>query len=656
MRAFASTMVLAASALLSTAVAAPSDDVVVSHFEPLQRLVVDEGTSSAERNLQPTSPIALRFDALGRSFEAQLEPNSALLPATTRAALASDIGVYRGHLAGNPDSWVRIVLNDGTPSGLIWDGAQLFAIEAPGDSAVSTDVPVIYRLADTYIAPGTMSCGTDTVSGTGSAGYQKLLGELGGIVSRAPGAVKEIRLGAIGDYEFTNSKGANADSAILARLNNVDGIFSEQLGVQITVSELDTYSDAADPFSDTTDSQDLLVELGTYRQSTPAQNSQGLTHLFTGRVLDGSTVGIAYTEALCSSRFGAGLTQGDHSLTTDSLIAAHEIGHNFGAPHDGEVGSACASEPETYLMAPSVNGNDQFSPCSISQMQDDIAGASCITALPAVDMRVSLTSGTTLLLGADTDLVFDVSNGGTLDAANVGLDVTLPNNVSFVSADATGGTCTSGAGVVSCTLGTVMGSSSRGVNVTVTPASIGTDTLTATVSADTDDRPGNNQQLLQITVDPAVNLTIAPTGTPTVAIDQVVAVRTTVGNLSAFDATDVALTVTLDSGLRADSADWSAGSCTVAPQRIDCRAASLPGGSTSTLDLGIAGTAAGTKHFTVTLTSSEAEADPADNGLAGTVKVASPAKENGGGGTGPLFLLLLAVAGIGRGYRSRYFA
>ena len=645
------------TAICSTAVAAPSDDIVVSHFEPLQRLAVDKTTSPGERKLQMAGPVSLRFDALGRSFDLQLERNSALLSAASQLSLASDIGVYRGGIAGNPDSWVRIVLNAGVPAGLIWDGEQLFAVEAPGDSAVATDAPVIFRLADTYVVPGTMSCGTDTSSTTGAAGYQKLIGELRGVVSQSAGAVKEIKFGAIGDYEFTSLKGANAQSAIMTRLNNVDGIFSEQVGVQIKLETVETFTDPNDPFSDSTDAAVLLGDLSTYRQATPAQNSQGLTHLFTGRNLDGSTVGLAYISALCSTRFGAALTEGDHDATTDSLIAAHEIGHNFGAPHDAESGSVCESTPPNYIMAPSVNGSNQFSQCSIDQMQDDIANASCIAALPRVDMSISLGSATTLLLGADTDLQFDLSNGGTLDANNVGVDITLPTNVGLVSVTPSSGTCSSGAGIVSCSLGTVTGLSSASVTLSVTPSSIGTDTLTAIVTTtDTDERPGNNQQDLQITVDPAVNLTIAATNTPKIDIDASVSVSTTIGNLAVLDATGVTLTITLDSGLRADSANWSAGSCTVAAQRIDCQAASLPAGTNSTLTLGITGTAAGTKHYSVTLSSSEADTDPADNTLQGTVKVNSPDQGSGGGGAGPLFLLLLALGAFARGYRSRYSA
>ena len=168
MRTMRSIAAIVVCVCLSRAAAAASDDVVVSHFETLQRLEVGKGVATAEQKPRPTDSITLSFDALGRSFDLQLEPNRALLPASSYAALPIDVGVYRGRLTGAPDSWVRIVLDRGVPAGLIWDGEQLFAIEAPGDSAVTAAGPVIYRLADAYVVPGTMSCGTAASSGKGS--------------------------------------------------------------------------------------------------------------------------------------------------------------------------------------------------------------------------------------------------------------------------------------------------------------------------------------------------------------------------------------------------------------------------------------------------------------------------------------------------------
>jgi hypothetical protein len=226
------------------------------------------------------------------------------------------------------------------------------------------------------------------------------------------------------------------------------------VGVQINVEYIQTFDSASDPFDGTLDSGKLLDQLSEYRLQTPAHNSRGLTHLYTGRNFDTSTVGIAWRGALCDRYFGAGLSQGRAGLITDSLIAAHEIGHNFGAEHDGQPGSSCADEAETYIMAPSVNGNDQFSACSIAVMQAEAARSRCVAALPAVDVGIQRgDSPSTVLLGASTVIEYEVSVDGTLNAADVVADFTLPDVLTVDSIATSSGTCSSGAGSARCELG-----------------------------------------------------------------------------------------------------------------------------------------------------------------------------------------------------------
>lgn len=643
---------IAAICFSSALFAADSNGVIVSHYEKLQRLSFESHVSLTNPKIGGAGPVKLSFDALGRTFDLRLEPNTGLLPASSDTAYSQELKIYRGRLAGKPASWVRVVIFEGMPRGLIWDGEQMFAIEAPGDSVLPLTEPVIYRLADTLISPGTLSCGDVSLSTNGATHFQKLMGELSAAKAQAPGAGSEINFGVIGDFEFTDSMGSGADAAIIARLNNVDGIFSEQLGVQINVQVLETFSGSADPFTDTLDAGTLLNELATYRQNTPAQNSQGLTHLYTGRNLDTSTVGIAFGGALCRTKFGAGLSEGNRGTTFDSLIAAHEIGHNFGAPHDGEVGSACEAESQTFIMAPSINGSDQFSACSITQMQDDIAAAACITALPSVDITVSFNGQSpSPLLGTSVTLTFDVTNNGITQATNVAVDVTLPGNVSFISAATSVGACSSGAGTVSCPLGDVPGGSGRTVTVTSRAIVVGAGVFNVTVSADADDNLGNNQAAVQIVVNPAVDLVVNTPSSASIFVDQSTAVSAVLENRSMLDATAVILSISLDSGLQADSATWSAGNCTVSAQQIDCQANSLTAQSSSTLDIGVTGTTVGTQTYTVTLSSNEADANAADNSANGTVTVSAVAaagggegEESGAGTSGPVFLCLLALS------------
>ena len=643
---------IAASAVLTvsaSASAAQAGRMAVAHFEPLQRLSIAEDGSAVAQKAGSNESATLSFDALGKTFDLRLEPNRALLGAAVREAIPNNVAVYRGSLEGKPNSWARIVVYEGAPSGLVWDGEEMYAIESPHDSSLPISAPVVYRLADTYIEPGSISCGSAAVSGNGAATLQKLVGELSGAIAQAPGAVEELNLGAAGDFEFTSARGGDsaAASAITTRLNNVDGIFSQQLGVQINVQEIETFSSAADPFSDTGDAGTLLVEVATYREATPTQSSQGLTHLWTGRDLDTTTVGIAYSSALCHPRFGAGLSEGNGNATFDSLIAAHEIGHNFGAPHDGETGSPCEAETGDFLMTPSLNGSNQFSSCSIAEMQDDIAGASCITPIPAVDMAVSLNGqASTLLLGADTVLEYDLPNNGTLQATNVTAEFTLPSTLTFESVTTTTGSCTNGAGTISCDLGTVAGSSDQTVTITATPSSLGVGTLTASVTADVDDRLNNNQEMLQVTVDPAVDLVVSLPGQATIDLDQSTTVNASLENRSVLDATGVTLTITLNNGLRVDSATWALGSCAISGQRVDCQASGLAAQSTTAINLGVTGVTAGSRSYTVQANSNEADARSADNTASSSIRIRDPKDDSGGGAAGPLFLWLLGISAL----------
>ncbi len=621
MKAFKWIVTGAVLCISSTLLAAESNRVIVSHYESLERLEMRGDNIGISDELRGTGPVTLSFDAMGKAFVLDLEPNTHLLSGLTGSSLADGIEVYKGSLAGNPDSWARIVVFNGMPRGLVWDGSEMFSIESPDDSALQITAPAIYRLADTTIVPGSMTCGTDTVSGNGAAVFSQLMGELGTAMAQGPGAISEIIFSAIGDFEFTSTYAddAAAEAAMIDRLSRVDGIFSQQLGIQISVPVRETHSNAvdADPFDTLVDpvtnetvAEDLLLELGNYRNSMATHRNQGLTHLYTGRDLTGTTVGIASVGALCSDRFGVGLSEGSNDPNFDSLIAAHEIGHNFGAPHDGVAG-ACLAEPMTFIMAPMLNNSNQFSACSIAEMSDDIAQAAqagCITPVPAVDVRVALTPQiSTVLYGAPANLVYSVTNAGSVMATTVVADFTIPNTLSIDSVSSSAGSCTSVLGTANCAIGDVAGFGVETVTISTTPVAVGPGMVNATVSADVDERPGNNQESLQITVDPAVDLAVSTPAAASINLDQSTTVNANLENRSDFDATNVTLRVTLNSGLQADSASWSIGTCTVTAQQVNCQAANFASRTNSTLTFGVTGTSAGARSYSVGMTANEAD-------------------------------------------------
>ncbi len=646
--------ILLFAALVALAPTLVVAEVVVSHFEPLQQTLISKtdknGRSFSSRSFVPAQ-VAMRFDALGQSFDLQLVPNDRIASGLQSDVARNRVEVYRGQLSGKPGSWARIVVFDGIPRGLLWDGVEMYAIEAPDDSALSITSPVMYRMADAVIVPGTMSCGSDFLSGSAAAVIKEIGASTKAAIARAPGAVTEITMSAIGDFEFTQARGSDlaAQAAIATRLNNVDGYFSEQVGVQINVQFIEPINDPNTPFDGTLVAGQLLDQVSEYRLQTPAHNAHGLTHLYTGKNLNTTTVGIAWRGTLCDDYFGTGLSEGNGGPINDSLIAAHEIGHNFGAEHDGEPLTPCAAETGSFIMSASINGSQQFSTCSVAIMQAEAAVAACVAALPAVDVSVqAVGQGSNVLLGATSDLEYEVTSNGTLDVAGVLAHFSLPNLLSLESVTTSVGSCTSGAGVVDCDLGDMAGLASVSVTLAVTPNTLGSGTLMASVSTTgIDERPSNNQISVQVSVDPAVDLVANAPTSATVFIDDSTLVSVPLNNASQINATDATASITLETGLRADSATWSIGSCTVTAQQIDCVAGTFAAQTDSVLSIRVTGITSGRKDVTVVLGSAEAEINPADNSAVGEVRVVIPdnKKDEGGGATNP-FLLLLGLSAV----------
>jgi hypothetical protein len=651
--------------------AAQAATISLSHHEPLQRLSISGSSTVGSQKIGAVGPVEMNFDALGRSFELELSPNGRLLD-TARDLAGNTVIPYRGTLAGNANSWVRIVVADGVPAGLIWDGSELFAIERPGDNIVGSDSTIIYRLADAMIASGSMTCGAGGSLTNGGAVYKTLTAELSATTAQAEGAVSEIDIGIVADAEFFARHGNNSQQRIIDRMSLVDGYFSEQVGIQINWPLVQIFTDPSNgsyPFTATVSvgddvpaSDNLLDQLADFRNSEPNQHANGLTHLWTGKDIEGrggnrSTVGIAYQGALCRQRFGAGLSEGLGNTTFDSLVAAHEIGHNFGAPHDGQSGSACESVDTSgrneYLMEPSLNGSSTFSQCSLEQMADDIAQASCITPLPSVDMSFGVGGSLpAVLLGNTATITFDVVNLGTEEAANVVADFMLPANVSLAAAAASLGTCTDGGGMVNCAIGNVQGSTTVTVTLTSDTVAIGSGTFDASVSADIDDDTTNNLSSLTLTVDPAVNLSVTPPSTQQLAVDRSTGLTALLENTSVLDATGVTLNIALSSGLRVDSASWPLGACTVSNTQVDCDGASFGALSNVTLSLGVTALTEGSKTINFSMSSAEDEADPSNNTASATLNVTPSQEESSGGGA---VLWLLPLLGLFAFRRRRLF-
>jgi hypothetical protein len=492
--------------LLTGAIESSAADFRILHSESLTVRAEELGASNATVTASPA--VSLSFAAYGRQFALELEPNDRLLarlPPAQRAALQR-FAVYRGRIDGLAGSWVRLTRIGSGLHGMIWDGEELYVIEprqsaeafmiAPALGAQSANI--VYRLSDTQsdLGPGFCAVRQSGEKSPALAAYQSLVAELRQNAALAAAPTSEMQVAVIGDFEFSTDQGVNAQSVALARMNSVDGIFSDQVGVRLTVSSVRIFATASDPFSDATAADQLLDEVGTYKNTAAnGIRATGVGHLMTGRNLDGSTVGIAYLESICNPLFGVSLSEGGNEISSSSavLVAAHEIGHNFGAPHDGETGTACESTLPNFLMAASLNGSNQFSQCSLDQMQPIIAAAQCVTPLSFRDAALSVAPAqVNASLDQATSLAYTVSATGTLQVDGVMVTIAIPAAITVISAVPAAGNCSTGAGMVTCDLGSLPGSSSRRIDLSVRGTQEGTFVASATMTAANDADAQNN--------------------------------------------------------------------------------------------------------------------------------------------------------------------
>ena len=355
---------------------------------PTFKILYHERLDLAAR-VDPSGQQHVSFDAYGRHFDVDLQANERIARAIP--ADRSDIEPYLGTVAGQAGSWVRLTRTREGWRGVVNDGQDLYAIEPASDvraAAVQplpdggvTSTPVIYRLADAIMPDGAAYCGTgDNGSTAALESFTQLAKDLS-MKSTAEIPSRQLVVGVVADHTFTDSVGSDPLGAIIARMDIVDGIWSAQVGIKIALAPTTILSDSNDRFSATTDATELLSEVAAYRAKLPAHAQIGLTHLMTGRKMDGNVIGIAYLGAVCDGADSVSLSQSTISTLMGALIAAHELGHNFNAVHDGVPG-VCSTTPQTYLMAPTIDFSQQFSACSLTQIKLRAESASCVTQIP----------------------------------------------------------------------------------------------------------------------------------------------------------------------------------------------------------------------------------------------------------------------------------
>jgi hypothetical protein len=611
----------------------------------------------------------LSFDAFGRRFILAVKRNQRL----HRRMTDGNIEFLRGKIRGAPGSWVRLMRRGNEISGMIRAAGDVYIIEPrtrivgslldPGLSGDATNI--IYRLADTVIPAGALGCGTRSGITTANAqtAFDQIVTELRDVPTlNALGAMQRITVGVLGDSELVSLLGeSGATASILDRFNIVDGIYTGELGIEIVVDSVNVFP--LPSFSPTTNSSDLLDEVRAYRNDNGYQRGLGLTHLVTGKQLDNNIAGIAFVgtpppfaTGVCSES-GASLTENAASTTFSALLIAHEIGHNFGAPHDGEPGSPCESTPTNFLMAATIDGSsDEFSTCSKNAMQPVIDAASCLIDIAFIDLTLSPpleippNTGFSVATGAEFSLSYEILNSGTEPASDIVAQFQVPPSFTITALSVAGGQCVPVTG--RCTIGNLGTGQAATVVATLSGDVPGTFPIVLDVTAPGEIETADNQQSVSILVVMQPDLQVDMPDPMTLSVGESRQVSVTVVNQSTVAATNVQVDLLITPGLRI--ANLNSLNPDVLCTEVSCGIASLPGLGSVQMDFNLTGELAGHQNLEVNATANEPDVNPNDNAGNLSVVVAAPAVDGGGGGGAmhwAVLSMLMLVAGCRR--RSR---
>ncbi|MEO9944497.1 M12 family metallo-peptidase [Paraglaciecola sp.] len=358
---------------------------------------------------------ALSINVYGQSFTFLLTENTSLNQQAKYRKHATEVVPYSGSIEGVNGSWVRLTKVAGNYIGAFYDGNELFLIDDAVKASEITNSTALASHGSVAFTASSVSnighCDMDLRKNSSAFDYSEIMSAVDEAeLASATLASREIAITIVADTEYVASSGSDVEGNIIAQMNVVDGIFSDQLGLSMAVADIIMLS-----ANGTLTSNNASTLIGAFRSYVASDiGNQGLTHLFTGKDLEGSTVGIAYVGGVCGS-YGVGVTQAGSMSSIASLVAAHEFGHNFSAPHDNESGSACAAAAGTYLMNPTINGNDQFSDCSLSIIQPIVDGASCIVDItPVADTPPTIIS--TANPHATTNIAYKYDNDSQIES------------------------------------------------------------------------------------------------------------------------------------------------------------------------------------------------------------------------------------------------
>ena len=324
----------------------------------------------AERNRMSNDVMHLSVLVAGVEVDLVLQPSALAQSAQWRDGSLRDqappaLGVFSGHVAGDPESWARVVVAENDIHGVVMmNGVQ---------NRLHTE-DLIGTLD--YYQPKHRA-GSQIRMGGAQEELPLLLDTLPTPPMSATEAIRSGRRSSAGrtdmqvvpmsiviDSQYNRYYNGDGLLHAISGLNVADAIY-RPLGLTLQLDESIVFDDTgSDPLAlGPTTLEAMLRNFRDYRQQKSTLFSDsGLVYLYTGNPKTDITLGLAWIDTACrTDGFDVGVTT--PSSFSDVLLT-HELGHSLGARHDTETSCSGMSGK---LMSPRISGNTDTSMTTCSQ-------------------------------------------------------------------------------------------------------------------------------------------------------------------------------------------------------------------------------------------------------------------------------------------------
>lgn len=336
------------------------------------KLDVELGGATRRLVLTPRSLRADDFRVLAQGPDGTLREVAVPAPTTWRGRVEGAEGsrVLAGLVDGELQASVMLPAGPGAEAEwwLVTPARRLVS-EAPAS------LYAVCREAEVTVAEGTCAAEDGTPAGASAPGGVDRLQKL------APAEVLDLELACDADFEFYTANGssvANTVADIELVINGVADLYELDLQTTFSITTIIVREAEPDPYT-TTNPTALLTQMQSEWRTNRSGVARDLAHLFTGRDLDGTTIGIGFSDpSVCSTYTGYSLAQSRYStaLANRIAISAHEIAHNCNGVHCDYMDYICR------IMCPSLGrcscAIHSFGPWEVSRIKPYLAGCACL--------------------------------------------------------------------------------------------------------------------------------------------------------------------------------------------------------------------------------------------------------------------------------------